>query len=91
MSIKATLYIRPNGATKEINITRINPEDAQWLNDNNIKVSLEEAPPMLFIYADYGKTTIDGEPDEHLLVVPADSDCVAAMARMVAQLKELKS
>ncbi len=91
MSIKATLYIRPNGDTKEIKITLINPEDAQWLNDNNIKVSLEDAPPMLFIYADYGKTTLDGEPDEHLLVVPADSDCVAVMARLVADLKELKS
>ena len=90
MSIKATLYIRPNGATKEIEITNISPEDAQWLNDNSVKVSLENAPPMLFIYADYGKTTPDGEPDEHLLVVPADSDCVAAMARLVTDLKALK-
>ena len=91
MSIKATLYIRPNGDTKEIEIININPEDAQWLNDNNIKVSLEGAPPMLFIYADYGKTTLDGEPDEHLLVVPADSNCVAHMARLVTDLKKLKS
>ena len=90
MSIKATVYIRPNGHTKEINITRINPEDAEWLNDNNVKVSLENAPPLLFVYADYGKTTLDGEPDEHLLVVPADSDCVAAMARLVTELKALK-
>ena len=90
MSIKATLYIRPNGATKEINITRINPEDAQWLNDNSVKVSLEDAPPLLIIYADYGKTTPDGEPDEHLLLVPAYSDCVAAMARLVTELKALK-
>ena len=91
MSIKATLYIRPNGRTKEIEITKINPEDAQWLDDNNVKVSLEGAPPMLFIYADYGKTTLDGEPDEHLMVVPADSDCVAVMARLVTDLKKLKS
>ena len=90
MSIKATLYIRPNGDTKEIEITNTNPEDAQWLNDNNVKVSLENAPPMLIIYADYGKTTIDGEPDEHLLVVTTDSDCVAVMARLVTNLKELK-
>ena len=90
MSIKATLYIRPNGDTKEIEITKITSEDAQWLNDNNVKVSLEEAPPMLFVYADYGKTTIDGEPDEHLMVVRADSDCVAVMARLVTNLKELK-
>ena len=90
MSIKATLYIRPNGATKEIEITKINPEDAQWLDDNNVKVSLENIPPMLAIYADYGKTTIDGEPDEHLLVVSANSDCVAVMARLVTDLKELK-
>ena len=91
MSIKATLYIRPNGNTKEIEVININPEDAKWLNDNNVKVSLEGAPPMLVIYADYGKTTLDGEPDEHLLVVPADSDCVVVMARLVADLKELKS
>lgn len=90
MSIKATLYIRPHGDTKEITITKINPEDAQWLKDNNIKVSLEEAPPMLFVYADYGNTTSDGEPDEHVMVVPADSDCKAAMARLVTNLKELK-
>ena len=91
MSIKATLYIRPNADTKEIEITNISPEDAQWLNDNNVKVSLEDAPPMLIIYADYGKTTIDGEPNEHLMVVPANSDCVAVMARLVSDLKELKS
>lgn len=91
MSIKATLYIRPNGNTKEIEVINISPEDAQWLNDNNVKVSLEGTPPMLFIYADYGKTTLEGEPDEHMLVVPADSDCVAVMARLVADLKELKS
>ena len=90
MGIKATLYSRPNGDTKEIEITNISPEDAQWLNDNNVKVSLESAPPMLIIYADYGKTTIDGEPDEHVMMVPADSDCVAAMARLVTDLKELK-
>ena len=90
MSIKATVFTRPHGHTIEINITNINPEDAQWLNDNNVKVSLEGAPPMLFIYADYGKTTLDGEPDEHLRVVPADSDCVAAMARLVTELKALK-
>lgn len=91
MSIKATVYIRPNGNTKEIEITNISPEDAQWLNDNNVKVSLEDAPPMLIIYADYGKTNHDGEPVEHLMVVRADSDCVAVMARLVADLKELKS
>lgn len=71
-SIKATLYQRPNGKKSVITLTKdeITKEDAKYFKGNKVKVSLEpqaNGTDNIIIYADYGKRTEDGEPEEIII------------------------
>lgn len=86
MSYPVTYFIRPYGHRQEGTIGHIHQEDADWLASHNVKISMEDTYAGMIIYADYGKTTEDGEPDEHLMIVKENESCFDAMSRLVRQL-----
>lgn len=89
MSYHATCYIRPHGHTKEITITHIRDEDADWLRANNIKISIEDLGGRICIYADYGRKSEDGDPEEHILIAPYSDTCTKNMSNLVVDLKKI--
>lgn len=90
VSIEATVYIRPYGKTKGIEVLRIRPEDAKYINENNIKVSMEDLGEDYVIWFDYGAKTYDGEPDE-LTVLAEGRNCEDTIADAVKIIKEIKA
>ena len=89
MSYPATNYIRPHGHTEEISITRIHDEDADWLRANSIKISMEDLGGHICIYADYGRKSEDGDPEEHILIAHHSDDCTKIMSELVMDLKKI--
>lgn len=81
--MKATLYIRPDGRKKVIDIRDIDPEDEKWFLENNVKISLEEiAGNAVAFYADYGKV-IDGDPDEVIVIAnPLRESCEDSLKKL---------
>lgn len=59
----ATLYKRPHGATQEIDIQNIRPEDAEWFENNDVRISLEDIGVDTAVYADCG-FKMDDDPEE---------------------------
>ena len=87
-TINATLYIRPDGRTKDIEIKNILPEDADYINKNNIKVSLEkDGIGNIIVYFDYGRVDEEGEPDE-LIFVSVNKSAEDIFSEAVKKIKE---
>lgn len=57
--MKVTLYIRPNGKTKELEIQNILPEDEAYFNQHGIRIGMEDIGDMFAVYA-----TLDIKDDE---------------------------
>jgi hypothetical protein len=67
MSIEVTYYMRPNGAQKQIECTKIYPDDEAWFKARGVKLSMEDMPGMGFAcYADGGFIGPDNELVEAL-------------------------
>ena len=63
-TITATVFVPPNGQRKVIEIAKVLPDDAAYINAKGIKVSLEELMTGdTVIYFDDGKH-IDDDPEE---------------------------
>lgn len=63
-TITATVFIPPNGKSRVIEITKVYPDDAAYIQRHDIKVSLEELMTGdTVVYFDDGKH-IDDNPDE---------------------------
>lgn len=86
MSYPVTHFIRPYGRRAKVVMRHIHQKDADWLASHNVKVSMEDTDAGMIVYADYGKKTVDGEPDEHLLIVKAGETAFEAMERLVNEL-----
>ena len=65
-TIKAIVFEKPNGRQREINVPKVYPDDADYINENNIKVSMEETGGTFVVYFDYGVRDEDNEPIEHI-------------------------
>lgn len=89
MSLFVTVYKRPYGATEEIQVTHVRPEDAVWLNANAVAVGLEDLGGFFAIYARWGVAP-DGEPLEHTHFVRGGQSCEDALAEVVIAVKKLK-
>jgi len=90
MTIKATLFIKPNGKKEDIDLKNVYPDDADYINNNHILVSMEELSDNNFaIYFDYGKVDEEGEPDE-LIELSFGKSCQETIKTAVERIKELK-
>ena len=91
MSYPVTLFIRPNGARRELKMTQINQEDEDYLRENNVKISAEDCGPFFTIWADDGKIMEDGdEPDEITYIVRNGETFQQAMHNICNELRERK-
>lgn len=57
-------YAKPDGRVRTLEIKSVYPEDREFFELHNIRVSMEDIGGMFAIYADIGKKTEDGYPDE---------------------------
>lgn len=92
-TVSAIAFMRPNGAQVHIEIDKVNPEDAKYLNDNRVKVSIEELTTGDTVaYFDDGHF-IDDDPNEdpeEIIIISKDSKrtCQECMHDGVEALKE---
>lgn len=87
--IKCTVFIRPNGKKTESVINNISQEDADYINQNNIKVSMEDIGTDYCVWLDDGLKNEDDDPDE-IIVLAQGRSCEATMAEGVQLLKQRK-
>lgn len=80
----ATLYSLPDGKQKLVEITDVDPDDAMWLTQFGVKVSLEELRTgEVAVWGDYGG-------DEEMLVVSKGRPCHECLAELKEKIKEKK-
>lgn len=91
-TVIATLFMPPRGERKQIEIKKVNQEDAEYINTNNIKVSLEELMTGdTAIYFDDGHFIDDDpseDPDEIIIISKGGKkSCEECFAEGVQNLK----
>jgi len=100
ITIKATLHSRPNNQTKEITVTNIETPDADWLNEHDVRVSMEDIGGNYAVYFDDGCTQYDdplGDPDELLILANGRraelvfAEAVGALKQRMSRRKEMPS
>lgn len=85
-----TLYKRPHGGTREIDIKNIRDEDSAWFTENGIAVSMEDCGFDTAVYADCGFRPDDDpekDPDE-IIVFAGKRNCEDTMADLRAKCEE---
>ena len=86
--INVTVYHKPDGRKEPIEVKNIYKDDADFINDNDIKVSMEELNQDIIVYFDYGKKDGDGEPIEHI-VISGNRSCIKTMKEGIEKIREL--
>lgn len=92
-TVTATLFVPPRGQRREIEIAKVLPDDAAYINSNCIKVSLEELMTGdTVIYFDDGKHIDDDpaeDPDEIIIISRGGKkSCEDCIKEGVALLKK---
>jgi hypothetical protein len=85
--VKVTLYKQPHGRTEVIDITKVLPDDAAYFQRHRVSISMEDIGGMFAIYADIGKETEDGEPDE-LIELSQGRSCEETLSALRRQCEE---
>lgn len=89
--MEVTLYKTPNGAKQIINVTKIRDEDKKWLEENNVKVSMEDSEILgPVIYGDDGTMLEDGETPNEVCIIAEGRSCEECMSELVDTLKKRK-
>lgn len=86
-SIQATLYKSPDGRTEEITVSNIREEAAKYINDNSIKVSMEDIGTDFVVYFDDGHLFEDGQTPEEFILFAQGRKCEDLMDIAVEILK----
>jgi len=86
--MEVTLYLRPTGRTRVIDITKVLPDDEQWFKDHSAKISMEETGDSIIAYADVGLKCEDGEPDELIVIAPFSKPCETMMSELRAECEK---
>jgi hypothetical protein len=78
-TLSVTLYSRPNGAKKQIDMANINPEELEFFESGGYEVSIEEVGTanQTVLYS-----TTNGPASEVLVVVNNGEPCQDAMKRL---------
>lgn len=94
MTVTVKYYKLPNGSQRDIEVKNIEQEDARYLNDTGVKVSMEVSADghTVILYADHGATFSDGEPNEILVLGSMNKyTCEQLFAQLVKELKNERS
>lgn len=62
--MKVTLYKQPDGRAEVLEIQNVYQEDAEFFENNNIRISMEELAGQFVVYAGTGMEDECGEPIE---------------------------
>lgn len=81
--MKVTLYKLPDGATEEVDIKNIFPEDEEYFTRNGISISMEPIGQEFVVYANIGGTYSEDE----VLVLSKGRSCEETMAELVDQCR----
>lgn len=86
----ADVYERPHGTKKTIEVKRVDAQDAEWFNQHNVRISMEEiSTGQIVIYGDYGRKLVDGTPIEELVMGhPNRVTCEQLLHRLREQIEE---
>jgi hypothetical protein len=81
VSYPFTLFVRPNGDRRELEMTKIRQKDADFLRKHDVKISMEDCGIFTTIWADDGRTLEDdpSTPDEITYIVHGSESCEDAM------------
>jgi hypothetical protein len=90
-TIQATVYKRPHGGRSEITVRKINPEAAQYINDNNVRVSFEDIGFDTAVYFDAGFVLDDDETPDEIILMAGKRTCQEVMDKAVDMIKSRKS
>lgn len=87
--ITVTLFIPPDGTQSEAVIRDIDAEDADFFNENSVKISMEQIMTgEAVIYADYGMLDEDGDPVEEMVMVDMNTTTVREALKGLRMLVE---
>lgn len=89
--MEVTFFRKPNGEKSIIDMRNIAPDDEKYLNDNFIKVSMEEGidgNPIL--YFDAGRFLDDNETPDEIIIFAHSRSCEEVMAEAVRRIKQLQ-
>lgn len=67
--LEVIVYKRPRGVKATVSITNVYPEDAQFFNDNDICVGMEDCGGFFALCGDLG-IEVGGEPLEAIYATP---------------------
>lgn len=84
--MKADLYTKSR--VTEIDVTNVYPEDETFFEENKVRISMEELHNNIIVYADYGATTPDGEPDE-AIAISGGRSCEDTLQALRAEVQSL--
>lgn len=85
--VMGTMHQAPNNQISEVEIMLFE-DDAKWVKENNVKVSVENLQGMMLCYIETGKQNKDGEDLEVMEVVdPNQVSCPEAFSRGIHRLK----
>lgn len=86
----ATVYTHPSGRKTEITVRNIYAEDASWMVENQVELSMEEIPVETYVlYFGHEKLVDDeGTPNEEIVLVKLGEKCEDAIRRGVECLKK---
>ncbi|AHG63156.1 hypothetical protein [Advenella mimigardefordensis] len=84
--MQITIFSLPNGTPREVEITNVNPIDAEFFEHHKVKISMEDIGGMFAVYADIGKVH-DGEPDE-LIELSQGRSCEDTLNALRLQCEE---
>lgn len=88
--IEAILYKRPNGNKEAVTIRHVDDEDAFYINQNNVAVSMEDTPMGPCLYFNDGAELEDGTPDELCMIAKNGESCNSLIKRSVEILRKRK-
>ena len=82
-----TIYKRPDGRTEVIDCRNVRAEDEQFFKQHNVAISMEDIGGQFAVYADIGRTSEDGEPDE-LIELSGTRSCEDTLGALRQQCAE---
>lgn len=90
MAYPFTLFVRPNGHQRQLEMTRIRQEDEEYLRSKQVQISMEDCGPFFTIWADDGTMMEDdpSTPDEITYIVPSGESCEDSMHNICALVRK---
>lgn len=85
-TIQVTNFVRPDGRREVVTVPKVYPEDADYINESGIKVSMEDIGSDYCVWLDDGTKNEEDEPDE-IIVLAQGRTCEETLKEGVQLIK----